>query len=70
MKAQAFTDWMQATGHKTAGSVGEALGLSRNIAQRIVADAKSGADLDLKKTVELAMSAVAQGLKPWGDYER
>lgn len=70
MKAQDFRDWMDATGNQKAIEVADSLGLSRNVAQRIVADVKAGEDIEVKRTVQLAMSAVAQKLKPWGDYQR
>lgn len=70
MKAQDFLNWMAATGTKTGKEVSERVGLHRTTAQDLVALAKSGEDLPIKRTVALAMTAVAQGLKPWDEYER
>lgn len=70
MKAQDFLDWMKLVGAKSAADLITTIGLSRNTAQVLVQKAKEGEDLTLKRTVLLAMSAVAQGLKPWDEYER
>lgn len=70
MMAQEFLDWMAKCDLKTARSVEAALGLGRNAAARYVASARSGEDLDLPRYVRLAMSAHAQGLRPWDEYQR
>lgn len=70
MTAQDFLSWMAVCRFTTAKEVGEALGWGRNAAARHVADAKAGRDVDVPPYVALAMSAVAQGLKPWDAYER
>lgn len=70
MKAQVFLDWMTTTGCRTAADVSERLGLSRNIAQTMVATAKAGQDVETKQYVALAMTALANGLRPWDAYMR
>ena len=70
MKSQVFLDWMGAVGARFAVDVAEILGLSRVTATNLVSAAKAGHDVEVKKTVALAMSATAQRLKPWDDYER
>lgn len=70
MTAQEFLNWMETVGFHKAVQVSDALGISRNNAQEIVADVKAGRDIKVKRTVALAMSAIAQGLKPWDEYER
>lgn len=70
MKAQDFLSWMQVTGCKSAADIIRTLGVARNIAQVWVASAEAGEDVAIKRTVALAMTAVANGLRPWDDYER
>lgn len=70
MKAQDFLSWMDAVGARFGTDVMDILGLSRNTATQLVTAAKAGQDLDIKRTVALAMSATAQKLRPWDDYER
>ena len=67
MKAEQFIDWMQKTGCRSAADIVRCLDLGRNSAQVMVASAEAGEDIELKRTVALAMSAVANGLRPWGD---
>jgi hypothetical protein len=70
VKAQDFLSWMQVTGCKSAADIIRTLGVARNIAQGWVASAEAGEDVAIKRTVALAMTAVANGLRPWDDYER
>ncbi len=70
MKAKEFREWMQRTGCRSAVDVVRHLGIGRNQAQDMVAAAEGGADIDVKRTVALAMTAIANGLRPWDDYER
>lgn len=70
MKAQDFRSWMNAVGATYGTDVMEILGLSRNVATQLVTAAKAGQDVEVKRTVALAMSATAQRLKPWDEYER
>lgn len=70
MTAQEFLDWMGSCGFRKAREVEEALGLGRNAAARYVAAAKKGEDVPLPRYTAPAMSAVAQGLKPWDEYRR
>jgi hypothetical protein len=70
MQAQDFLAWMDAVGARFAADVVEKLGISRNTAQEWLALAKDGQDVPVKRVVALAMSAVAQGLKPWDEYDR
>lgn len=70
MTARDFLDWMDHCGLRTARAVEAALGLGRNAAARYVAAAKAGEDIDLPRYTRLAMTAHAQGLKPWDEYER
>jgi hypothetical protein len=65
MTAQEFSEWMDATGCRFAADIVEKIGLSRNLAQRILSDVKDGKDVEIKPTVALAMSAAAAGLEPW-----
>lgn len=62
--------WMDAVGARYGVEVMEILGLSRNTATQMVTAAKAGEDVEVKRTVALAMSAAAQKLKPWDEYER
>lgn len=70
MKAQQFLDWMERADCKSAVAVGEALGLARETARKLVADAKAGKDVSVKRPVALAMTALANDLRPWNEYER
>lgn len=70
MKAQDFLAWMDAVGARFAADMVEKIGINRNTAQEWLALAKDGHDVPVKRSVALAMSAVAQGLKPWDSYER
>ncbi|MCE8536082.1 hypothetical protein KBY27_01285 [Ruegeria pomeroyi] len=70
MKAQDFLAWTKATGLTTARQAYEELGASRNLVQQWYADAEAGKDVTIKRHVALAMTAIAQGLKPWDEYER
>lgn len=70
MTAQEFLSWMDQCGFKSARQVEEAVGWGRNAAARHVAAAKAGQDVDVPRYVALAMSAIAQGLKPWNEYQR
>lgn len=65
MRAQDFQNWMDITGCLTASEVAFKLGIHRNSAQKIVSDIKLGEDVEIKRTVALAMAALAQGLEPW-----
>ena len=61
---------MKHTGCRSAADVVRHLGVGRNHAQGMVAAAEAGADVEIKRTVALAMTAIANGLRPWDDYER
>lgn len=67
MQAQDFLDWMEAMGFRKATQVADALDMSRNLAQRWVKSAQAGDDLEIKRSVALAMSALEQNLKPWSE---
>ncbi|WP_316860887.1 hypothetical protein [uncultured Cohaesibacter sp.] len=70
MEAQDFLFWMERVGIKTGLDLEKTLGWSRVTAQKNLAAAKSGELVTLKVVDELAMSAIAQGLKKWSDYDR
>lgn len=70
MKAQDFLAWMDATGNTSALAVAGALGMARETARAMVSDAKAGNDVHPKRAVQLAMTALANNLRPWGDYDR
>ena len=70
MKAQQFQEWMHRTGCRSAADVVRLLDIGRNTAQAMVAEAEAGQELQVKRTVALAMTAVANCLRPWDDYER
>lgn len=70
MKSQHFLDWMDRCGIRYATDVGTELGLSRETARKMVEAAKAGQDVPMKRTVSLAMTALANSLKPWDQYER
>jgi hypothetical protein len=70
MKAQDFLAWMGAVNARYAADVIELLDVSRNTAREWVAAAKEGRDVPVKRSIALAMSEVAQGLKPWDQYDR
>lgn len=67
MKAQVFLEWMETTGIRKAVEIVDQLGVGRNQAQQMVADARAGNDLDVKKAVALAMRAIADDRPPWGE---
>lgn len=70
MKAQDFLLWIEKTGISRAGDFATSIGVGRNQAQAYYAAAREGQDVEIKRPVALAMSAIAQGLKPWDEYER
>ena len=70
MDAQDFKRWLDQMQITKASELVEAIGWSRIHAQKIMSAVKSGEPVNLKKVDELAMSAIAQGLKKWSDYER
>ena len=70
MKAQDFLAWMDATGNANAVAVHKSLHIARETARVMVEAARDGRDVSVKPTVALAMTALAQGLKPWDEYER
>lgn len=70
MKAQDFMAWTEATGLTSARKVAHELDASRNLVQRWFVDAKAGKDVEIKKSIRFAMTAIAQGLRPWDEYER
>ncbi|MDE2579806.1 MAG: hypothetical protein KGL46_13460 [Hyphomicrobiales bacterium] len=45
-------------------------GVNKNVAAEWFALAKAGEDVPIKRIVALAMTAIAQDLKPWDEYER
>ncbi|MBR9652248.1 hypothetical protein [Thalassovita aquimarina] len=49
MKAEDFDRWMKATETRYAADLTRKLGLSRNLAQRLLVDVKEGKDIKLKK---------------------
>lgn len=70
MTSQQFLAWMEHSGCNNAVAVGEALGLARETARKMVAEAKAGKDVPIKRSVALAMTALANGLRPWDEYQR
>lgn len=70
MKSQDFLAWMETTGNTSGVAVAEALGMARETARVMVAEAKAGNDVHPKKTVQLAMTAIANNLRQWGEYDR
>jgi len=70
MEARDFLRWMQAVNARFAADISERLDINRNTAQQWLALAKEGKDVPVKRTIALAMSAVAQGLKAWDEYDR
>lgn len=70
MKAQDFHKWCEVAGAKFAADFTRLIGVNRNTAQEFYAAAERGEDVPIKRPVALAMSAVAQGLRPWDSYER
>lgn len=70
MQAQDFKRWMQQTGCRSAADVVRHLGIGRNQAQEMVSASEAGCELEIKRTVALAMTAIANGLRPWHEYER
>ena len=70
MKAQDFLAWMDATGNSTAIAVCDTLGIARETGRKMVAEAKAGRDVPVKRTVALAMTAAANDLRPWDEYKR
>lgn len=70
MDAHHFSTWMELVGARSAREVHEKLGLSLRSAQDIVQRARAGRKVALKRTVALAMSAVALGLRPFDEYHR
>ena len=67
MEAQDFMKWVELTGIIRAKAFVEQIGVSRPIAEGFYRDAKAGLPVDVKRPIALAMRAVANGLKPWGD---
>jgi hypothetical protein len=70
MKAQAFRAFLEKQAIRTAAKFAELTGVNRNTSQEYFALADAEQDVPVKRTVALAMSAIAQGLKPWDEYER
>ncbi|MCV6548298.1 MAG: hypothetical protein OIF56_13630 [Cohaesibacter sp.] len=70
MDAQVFQNWLDHMGLKKGTDLTRTLGWHRNHAQKIMKAVKAGEAVELKKVDELAMSALAQNLKPWSDYDR
>lgn len=70
MTAQDFLRWMETVKIRYAADIVTLLDVNRNTAAQWLALARDGQDVPVKRTVALAMSAVAQGLKPWDDYSR
>lgn len=69
MRAQEFNEWACKTGIRSAADMVRATGMSRNLAQEIYKAAAEGRDVEIKRSLALAMSAIAAGLKPWGEQE-
>lgn len=67
MKAQDFLDWAEKTGNRFAADMVRETGMSRNDAQKLYRAAKSGEDVEIRRQLALAMSAIAAGLGPWGE---
>ncbi|MCV6548542.1 MAG: hypothetical protein OIF56_14890 [Cohaesibacter sp.] len=70
MDAQVLQNWLDHMGLKKGTDLSKALGWNRNRAQEIIKAMKAGEAVELKKVDELAMSALAQNLKPWSEYDR
>lgn len=70
MKSQDFLDWMDRCGIKYATDVAAKLGLARETARKMVEAARAGHDVPVKRTVALAMTAIANSLRPWDEYDR
>ncbi|WP_319498099.1 hypothetical protein [uncultured Cohaesibacter sp.] len=70
MNAQDFQRWLDVMKITKATQLVETIGWSRIHAQKIMAAVKSGESVTLKQVDELAMSALAQGLRKWSDYDR
>lgn len=70
MKAQDFQAWMERMGIRFGADVERLLGVGRNQAVAWVTTAGLGKDVPIKKSVALAMTALANDLKPWDEYER
>ncbi|MCI5087132.1 MAG: hypothetical protein MRY67_14520 [Rhodovulum sp.] len=70
MTAKDFLAWMEQTGHASGADITRSLGLGRNQAQTLVARARAGEDVQIKPAIALAMTAIANGLRPWDHYDR
>jgi hypothetical protein len=70
MKGQDFLDWLEKVGGRHAADLPDLIGVNRNTAQEWLALAKAGADVPVKRTAALAMTAVAHGLEPWGERKQ
>ncbi len=69
MEADIFRTWLDTTGTKTARKLTEQLGWSKQKAERIMQSVKANEPAKVNQVDELAMSAVAQGLRKWSNYE-
>lgn len=70
MKAQTFLAWCKRMNIKKASELVALTDWSRNRCQLLMNDAEAGKSVQIKKSDDLAMSALAQGLKKWSDYDR
>ncbi|MDO5620235.1 MAG: hypothetical protein Q4G24_02055 [Paracoccus sp. (in: a-proteobacteria)] len=71
MTAQDFLDWMAHEHCRTAADIVRTLKCGRTQAERWVSAARAGQDVEVKRTVALAMTAIALsliilGLAYWG----
>lgn len=66
MTSHDFLSWMQITECRYATDVARKVGVSRDVAQRWLAAAMEGREVNVKRAPALAMAALAAGLGPWG----
>lgn len=67
MTAQEFQDWMDEAGIRYAADIVRAVGCARTSAEVMMRQAAAGEDVPVKRSMALAMAAVAAGLRPWGN---
>ena len=70
MTAQRFDAWRETVGARFAADFVRLLGVHRSVAEPWLTLAKAGADAPVRHPEAFAMSAIAQGLKPWDEYEK
>lgn len=69
MPGQEFMRWCDIVGVRFAADIVDRLGVHRNTAQTWLAQARNGDDVPIKPPIAYAMSAIAAGLKPWGQND-